>query len=132
MEFSLGITSQNWPRPSLNSLKIASTLAVLLLAGCSNALPPTTVQVAPVQIDLPDLTPNLPNPTPVRILDVDWKVITPETLPVGEWVYFALTPEDYEDLATNNAELLRYLKETGWLLRYYRGELPEPTPSISN
>ncbi len=78
-----------------------------------------------MQLERPQETPPLPNPRPIEQRDVEWKVLTPDTLPEGgNWVFFGVTPRDYEDLALNQADVLRFVEEAMWRLRYYRGELP--------
>lgn len=42
-------------------------------------------------------------------------------MPKEDFVFIALTPRDYENLAINNAEALRWVKEAKWRLDYYRG-----------
>lgn len=66
----------------------------------------------------------MPTPAPVKLHDINWEVITK---PEGEDVleYFALTPEDYEKLALNMAEMLRWNQEMTWQLRYYIDEVSE-------
>lgn len=77
------------------------------------------------EVARPDPTPPVPNPAPVDLQDVDWTILTPDNIPEGDdWVFVALTPEGYEVLSLNQAELLRYIRETRWRLAYYRGELP--------
>jgi len=63
-------------------------------------------------------------------------VLTPETVPLNEeyepereqifeginWVYFGITPENYEVLSRNQAEALRWVKEAMWRLQYYAKE----------
>ena len=78
-----------------------------------------------MEIERPQEHPPLPNPQAIQQRDVDWKVLTPETLPEGtDWVFFGVTPRDYEDLSLNQADVLRFITEAVWRLRYYRGELP--------
>lgn len=68
----------------------------------------------------------LPDPDPPNLLDYEWKVLTPETLPEGDgWVFFALTPGDFQKAALNDAEKLRWALEVMWRLRYYKGEADE-------
>lgn len=77
------------------------------------------------EVGLPPERPNIPNPDPVDLQEVDWVVLTPDTVPTEEeWVLIGLSPEDYERLSLNQAELLRWITEARWRLRYYRGELP--------
>lgn len=65
----------------------------------------------------------LPNPAPIKTLPVQFKVLTRNNLPQeGDWVYIALTPQNYENLSLINAEVLRWIEEAFWLLKYYRGE----------
>lgn len=87
----------------------------------------TTVQT---DIDRPQERPPLPNPKPLKQRSIPWKVLTPATLPAGDdWVLFAITPEAYANLSRNQAEVLRFVSEAMWRLRYYRGELPPSAPS---
>jgi hypothetical protein len=49
--------------------------------------------------------------------------MTPDRMPEGDgWVYYGLTPRQYEILAKNMADILRWVKEAEWRLQYYRGE----------
>jgi hypothetical protein len=59
---------------------------------------------------------------------VRWHVLTEETtkdLPDG-WVFIAVSPKDYETLARNNAEMLRWSLEAAQQLRYYHREVQRP------
>jgi hypothetical protein len=63
----------------------------------------------------------LPDPAPVNLKDIKWVVISNKKLPTAEeWVYISLTPKEYEELAQNQAELLRWIKEAKWRLEHYR------------
>jgi hypothetical protein len=63
----------------------------------------------------------LPDPAPVNLKEIQWEVFSNERLPTAEqWVYISLTPKEYEELAQNQAELLRWIKEAKWRLQYYR------------
>lgn len=71
----------------------------------------------------PDPTPPLPDPAPLDLRTVDWTVVTAATVPKEPgWVIIGLTPEQYENLSLNTAEMLRYVREAKWRLMYYRGE----------
>lgn len=85
------------------------------------------MRTVPEEIARPADRPALPNPQPVEMLDVDWKVVTPDTLPEGRYVLFALTPQQYESLSLNMAELRRWIDEAMWRLDYYtkEGEAPD-------
>jgi len=55
--------------------------------------------------------------------------MTPETLPEDDdWVFFAVTPQDYESLSLNYADFLRWAQEAQWRFDYYRGELDSQQP----
>lgn len=87
-----------------------------------------TVRTATIEVPRPDPTPPLPDPAPLDLRAVDWMVVTPDRLPPGnDWALMALTPQQYENLSLNMAELLRYVREAKWRLRYYRGAGPAPT-----
>lgn len=76
------------------------------------------------EIARPVPLPPVPDPAPVDLRPVDWTVITPDELPDGDaWSIIGLTPEQYEALSQNMAELLRWITEAGYRLRYYRGEI---------
>ena len=66
----------------------------------------------------------LPTPTPVKLQNINWEVIIKSEGEDG-LVYFALTPGDYEKLALNMAEMLRWNQEMRWHLRYYINEVSE-------
>lgn len=52
-------------------------------------------------------------------------MLTPDRLPEGDdWVFFAVTPADYETLSLNQSETLRWAHEAMWRLVYYAGEQP--------
>lgn len=65
----------------------------------------------------------LPDPAPVKTRRVKWIVVTPDNLPAGDFVVFALEPKDYEALALNQAETLRWAREARHRLDYYRKHL---------
>lgn len=119
---SLGATIwKTSPAPVLGWSKIASILALIVLAGCSNA--PLAVPAPAINAARPPEKPALPLPEPVRTLPVEWSVVTPSRLPSGaDWVLFALSPTDYERLSANQAEYLRWSMEASHQLRYYRGQ----------
>ena len=74
-------------------------------------------------INLPPVRPNLPDPRPVDLSTFEFKVLTEKTLPTEPgWVYYGITPEAYETMSRNTAELLRWIQEADWRLQYYKGE----------
>lgn len=95
---------------------------MLLLAACSSASQ-LAVKTVPTDPPIrPQSRPVLPNPTPIDLQDVEWRVLTPDTLPEsGRWSFIGLTPGQYEILSLNEAELRRWIEEAMWLLDYYNG-----------
>lgn len=84
------------------------------------------MRTVPTEVERPPEIAPIPNPNPVDLQEIDWVILTPDTAPLAgtEWVFIALTPDDYERLSLNQAELLRWILEAQWRLKYYRGELP--------
>lgn len=75
------------------------------------------------EIKQPDAHPPLPNPRPIETSPFKWHVLTQDRLPEGDtWVYYGVTPKEYEVLARNMADMLRWVREAQWRLKYYRGE----------
>ncbi len=64
------------------------------------------------------LPPPLPKPAPIDLLSVEFIVVETEDGNV-----LALTPDQYQNLALNNAEVLRYVREADQQLDYYRSQL---------
>jgi hypothetical protein len=89
-----------------------------------------------VETSKPDARPALPNPQPINTAPFKWQVFvvtkaedgnvyvtTPESQKFdGTQAYYVITPEAYEVLARNMADILRWVKEAHWRLEYYRGE----------
>lgn len=112
----------------LSAIRMA-LLAVAMLAGtgltaCSHL---QTFEAAPLVLPQP-VKPNLPRPSVPNLVPVHWIVVTPQTiaqLPKGSrYFYMAVSEADYEALAANQTELLRYKTEGDWLLGYYEGTNP--------
>lgn len=75
-----------------------------------------------IDVERPESKPPLPDPQPINTSPVKFKVLTQETMPEGEFVYFAMDTRSYETMARNMADILRWVKEAQWRLQYYRGE----------
>ena len=102
----------------------AALIAVLLTSSACSSVKRLEALWTPVEIERPSQAkPNLPNPQPIEINNFKFKVLTETTLPKESgWVYYGLRPQDYEILARNTAEMLRWIKEANWRLKYYRGD----------
>ena len=98
-------------------LILASALA---LTACSTA---KEVIVKPQLVQKPPST--VPNPIPANQSPVDWVVITRDNFEIkfkeieeagGSVVFFALTPQGYQNLSLNVAELRRYIQQQGSII----------------
>ena len=104
---------------------LAGTLA-LSLGGCSTFLPEVTKYTSE-PVERPLLV--LPQSEIVNMKDVDYIVVTQENIQ-EVWdeleasgksiVLFALTHEGYENLALNNADIIRYLSEQKAVIIAYK------------
>lgn len=108
-----GSYSQSWTlKRWLLPLWILSLLMFSTGCGTSSKMPP--IQVDTIQAERPPAKPPLPRPAPVETLPVDWTVVATEDGPA-----LALTEEQFQHLAQNLAELLRWIREAAWRLHYY-------------
>lgn len=65
----------------------------------------------------------LPNPAPITTLPVEWTVVTPGTLPAGDFVIIGLDAANYENLSLNMADIIRWVTEAKTRLDTYREAL---------
>lgn len=104
---------------------LAGTLA-LSLSGCSSFLPEVT-KYSSEPVERPLLV--LPQSEIVNMKDVDYIIVTQENVE-EVWaeleasgksvVLFALTSDGYENLALNNADIIRYLSEQKAVVLAYK------------
>ena len=113
-------------------------LPLLLINGCStysllgdmaNREPQTKpVEVVTVAKRNPIYHPPLPEP--IEASDVEWKILTPDTMKeylaqveAGEEprvAFYGLTSQGYENLSMNMGEIKRYLEQILHIVGYYR------------
>lgn len=119
---------------------ILRLLPLLLFSGCSllgvNKSAPEVNKVEIVTVTTPAPQYHPPLPSAINTLPVAWTVLTPATMqeylndleqgnaPVN--AYYGLTNKGYENLASNMAEVKRYLRQVLSILDYYKN--PEETP----
>jgi hypothetical protein len=104
---------------------LAGTLA-LSLGGCSSFLPEVT-KYSTEPVERPLLV--LPQSEIVNMKEVDYIIVTEENI-AEVWaeleasgksiVLFALTSDGYENLALNNADIIRYLSEQKAVIIAYK------------
>lgn len=111
-------------------MKYAFLVALLALGGCG-----TTRIGDPVVVDRP--VPTFPEAQPATQLPTDWIVLTRENFEErmaeieatgGSFVVFAVTPEGYQNLNMNQAELRRYIEQQSAIVSGYQ-EYVTPAPS---
>ena len=125
-------------------MKILIFLVLLLVSGCSILGSKRDIpEVAPVEVvtvvkKAPTYHPPLPNQ--IDPVPVEWTVLTPELMqeylddlnegnaPTNAW--YSLTTKGYENLSTNMAEVIRYLRQALSILKYYR-ELDKEEPEAN-
>lgn len=79
-------------------------------------------------MEKPDPTPAIPLPKELELLPLNWKIINNDNfkdkLPQdGPWAVWALDAKNYENISENKAEVIRWVCEAIWQLKYYRQEL---------
>jgi hypothetical protein len=112
-------------------LKTWKLLPILLLSGCS-ALD-RNPQVAPVEVvtvTKPAPVYHPPLPSAVSALPVEWTVLTPQTM--QEYLddlsegnaptnaFYGLTTKGYENLSSNMADIVRYIRQLASIVDYYK------------
>ena len=115
-------------------MRILSSVALLTLGGCSILQPAplpapepiikTVTEYKTLEIYQPQL------PKQIDLQDVEFFVVTEKNLEEqvariqkmqdGNFVIFAMTPQDYENMAFNLQELRRYIRQQKEIIIYYR------------
>lgn len=115
-------------------MRILSSVALLALGGCSMLQPAplpapepiikTVTEYKTLEIYQPQL------PKQIDLQDVEFFVVTEKNLEEqvarirkmqdGNFVIFAMTPQDYENMAFNLQELRRYIRQQKEIIIYYR------------
>lgn len=121
-------------------MKKLLALSIVLLSGCSMFPKAPVVVTKPVIAEKPKLV--VTQPTPANQLPIQWTVLTKDNVESklqemadkGEsFVFFAVTPQGYQNLSLNIAELRRYIQQQNAVIatmkNYYEPEeKPTGTP----
>jgi hypothetical protein len=118
--------------------KIISVLICsLALSGCATVRKELTVRTKPVE--KPKL--DIPLPQPVKMQPMQWVLITDKNYneviekakdPNGLVFLIALDEQSYKNLAINNANLLRFLREQKAVIAAYRKYYEKPEEKNGN
>ena len=109
-------------------LLITTSLALILVSGCSLLSTVKPVDVNTIALPAPMYHP--PLPMEIQATEVTFEVLTPEIMEeylqlvkdgkAPAVAYYALTTKQYENLSMNMAEITRYTKNILSIVEYYR------------
>ena len=112
----------------INYLTVSSLLLLtLLLSSCGYIRKPEK-EIVVKTLDVQKIVPIQPQPKPVDMIDVKFYVVTEENYEEfkekfmktnNDYVFYAVSVHDYENLAFNMAELYRYIRQQKEIMIYY-------------
>ena len=112
----------------INYLTVSSLLLLtLLLSSCGYIRKPEK-EIVVKTIEVQKIVPIQPQPKPVDMIDVKFYVVTEENYEEfkekfmktnNDYVFYAVSVHDYENLAFNMAELYRYIRQQKEIIIYY-------------
>ena len=111
-----------------NYLTVSSLLLLtLLLSSCGYIRKPEK-EIIVKTVEVQKIIPIQPQPKPVDMIDVKFYVVTEENYEEfkekfmktnNDYVFYAVSVHDYENLAFNMAELYRYIRQQKEIIIYY-------------
>ena len=112
----------------INYLTVSSLLLLtLLLSSCGYIRKPEK-EIIVKTVEVQKIIPIQPQPKPVDMIDVKFYVVTEENYAEfkekfmktnNDFVFYAVSVHDYENLAFNMAELYRYIRQQKEIIIYY-------------
>ena len=112
----------------INYLTVSSLLLLtLLLSSCGYIRKPEK-EIVVKTIEVQKIIPIQPQPKPIDMIDVKFYVVTEENYAEfkekfmktnNDYVFYAVSVHDYENLAFNMAELYRYIRQQKEIMIYY-------------
>ena len=112
----------------INYLTVSSLLLLtLVLSSCGYIRKPEK-EIVVKTIEVQKIVPIQPQPKPVDMIDVKFYVVTEENYEEfkekfmktnNDYVFYAVSVHDYENLAFNMAELYRYIRQQKEIMIYY-------------
>ena len=112
----------------INYLTVSSLLLLtLLLSSCGYIRKPEK-EIVVKTVEVQKIIPIQPQPKPVDMIDVKFYVVTEENYEEfkekfmktnNDYVFYAVSVLEYENLAFNMAELYRYIRQQKEIIIYY-------------
>ena len=112
----------------INYLTVSSLLLLTLLLSSCGYLRKPEKEIVVKTIEVQKIVPMQPQPKPVDMIDVKFYVVTEENYEEfkekfmktnNDYVFYAVSVHDYENLAFNMAELYRYIRQQKEIMIYY-------------
>ena len=112
----------------INNLTVSSLLLLTLLLSSCGYLRKPEKEIVVKTIEVQKIVPIQPQPKPVDMIDVKFYVVTEENYEEfkekfmktnNDYVFYAVSVHDYENLAFNMAELYRYIRQQKEIIIYY-------------
>ena len=111
-----------------NYLTVSSLLLLTLLLSSCGYLRKPEKEIVVQTVEVQKVIPVQPQPKPVDMIDVKFYVVTEENYEEfkekfmktnNDYVFYAVSVHDYENLAFNMAELYRYIRQQKEIMIYY-------------
>ena len=112
----------------INYLTVSSLLLLTLLLSSCGYLRKPEKEIVVKTVEVQKIVPIQPQPKPVDMIDVKFYVVTEENYAEfkekfmktnNDYVFYAVSVHDYENLAFNMAELYRYITQQKEIMIYY-------------
>ena len=111
-----------------NYLTVSSLLLLTLLLSSCGYLRKPEKEIVVQTVEVQKVIPIQPQPKPIDMIDVKFYVVTEENYEEfkekfmktnNDYVFYAVSVHDYENLAFNMAELYRYIRQQKEIMIYY-------------
>ena len=112
----------------INYLTVSSLLLLTLLLSSCGYLRKPEKEIVVKTVEVQKIVPIQPQPKPIDMIDVKFYVVTEENYEEfkekfmktnNDYVFYAVSVHDYENLAFNMAELYRYIRQQKEIIIYY-------------
>ena len=126
----------------INYLTVSSLLLLTLLLSSCGYLRKPEKEIVVQTVEVQKIIPIQPQPKPVDMIDVKFYVVTEENYAEfkekfmktnNDYVFYAVSVHDYENLAFNMAEVYRYIIQQKEIMIYYEKAVknkPQEKPDV--